>query len=411
MSGRAVRACALGLSMCIASTSGAGAQVGIPYFELVHTTPIDTDLANPDIRDPVTVWCEMIDRARRSIDFEQYYAASKPGEPLETVIAHMEAAAKRGVRIRFLMEKSGLNASDSGTIERLKRIPGLTFRLLDYAAVTGDGIIHAKFFTVDGREAYIGSQNFDWRSLKHIDETGLWISEPSIVRHLGAIFARDWTAQARIAAGGKVSPIGKGTEPPPPVDAPYLVASPSAFDPPGVRDSESELVRLIGSAQREIRIEVMDYAPLDQHRAYYGLIDQAVRAAAQRGVKIKLMVADWNLGRAKLPYLKSLTVLPNVEVRYISIPPAREGFIPFARVVHTKTMDIDDRIAWVGTSNWEGGYFDKSRNVEVVLPSETMAKRIGAFHEQLWSSRYAHRLEATGDYVPPRISDDPPPQP
>jgi hypothetical protein len=31
------------------------------------------------------------------------------------------------------------------------------------------GVLHAKYFVVDGREAYLGSQNFDWRALAHQD--------------------------------------------------------------------------------------------------------------------------------------------------------------------------------------------------------------------------------------------------
>ena len=155
----------------------------------------------------------------------------------------------------------------------------------------------------------------------------------------------------------------------------------------------------------------MDYAPLDQQRAYYGVIDQAVRAAAQRGVKIKLMVADWNLTFAKLPYLKSLAVLPNVEVRVVTLPRAAGGFIPYARVVHTKTMAIDDAIAWIGTSNWEGGYLDKSRNLEVVLRDPLMARRVAALHEQMWSSPYAAPLDINRAYPSPHPGSEEAPPP
>jgi hypothetical protein len=38
-------------------------------------------------------------------------------------------------------------------------------------------------------------------------------------------------------------------------------------------------------------------------------------------------------------------------------------------------MVIDNQLAWVGTSNWAGGYMDLSRNLEVVLRNEKMAQR------------------------------------
>jgi phosphatidylserine/phosphatidylglycerophosphate/cardiolipin synthase-like enzyme len=131
------------------------------------------------------------------------------------------------------------------------------------------------------------------------------------------------------------------------------------------------------------------------------VIDNAVRAAAQRGVKIKLMVSNWNLEQPAQVYLKSLAMLPNVEIRVVTLPVASSGFIPFARVIHSKTMVIDNQLAWVGTSNWAGGYMDLSRNLEVVLRNEKMAQRVAALHEQTWSSPYAQALDINKQYPKP----------
>lgn len=126
-----------------------------------------------------------------------------------------------------------------------------------------------------------------------------------------------------------------------------------------------------------------------------------MRAAAQRGVKIKLMVSNWNTEAPAIAYLKSLALLPNVEIRVVTLPKASEGFIPFARVIHSKTMSIDGKVAWVGTSNWAGGYFDLSRNLEVVMRNEQMAQRIAALHQQLWDSPYAAPLDVNKTYPKP----------
>lgn len=389
------------LALLLLAGAAPAPAIAMPGYELVHTAPVDTDLATPELRDPATVWCAMLDGARRTADFEQFYVAGKPGEPLDAVIGCMTAAARRGVKIRFLMEAKGQSSSDEPTLARLRAIPGLDFRMLDYSKVTGSGIIHAKFFVVDGTSAYVGSQNFDWRSFKHIDEAGLKIDDGRAVGQLAAIFAQDWRAQATIAGGGTVRPTNTREVTADDRGPATLVASPNAFNPPGIGDSEAELVKLLGEAVHEVRIEVMDYAPLDQQRRYYGAIDQAVRAAATRGVAIRLMVADWDLTPAKLPYLKSLAMLANIEVRVVTLPRAADGFIPFARVMHTKTMVIDGAVAWVGTSNWEGGYLDHSRNVELVLRDPAMAAQVGGLHRVLWTSRYAKPLDVTATYPPP----------
>jgi phosphatidylserine/phosphatidylglycerophosphate/cardiolipin synthase-like enzyme len=379
----------------------ATADFSIPGFELVHSLPVATDLKTLDVRDPATVWCEMIDGARKTIDLEQFYATSMPGTALNRVITRLEAAGARGVHIRFLIEKKGERMSDAPTLERLKRIPNLEFRELAYSDVSGDGIIHAKFFVVDGRTAFVGSPNFDWRALEHIDETGLKIDEPKMVAQLARVFAHDWEAQALIAAGKTVSRQREAFTPEQIGGPATLLASPAADDPEGVVDSEQALVSLLGQARHSVRVTVMDYAPLGQHRQYYDTIDRAIRMAASRGVKIQLMVADWSLTKDKLPYLKSLAALPNIEIRSVTIPQAPSGFIPFARVVHTKTMTIDDQIAWIGTSNWEGGYLDNSRNVEIVLRNAAMAEKLNALHQQLWLSPYAAPLKIDAVYPPP----------
>ncbi|WP_416771914.1 phospholipase D-like domain-containing protein [Pseudomonas sp. RHF3.3-3] len=378
------------------------ADFSIPGIELVHTVPLATELASPDLRQPGPVWIELFDGAKSRIDIGQFYAADHPGSVMDKVIESLEAAGKRGVKIRFLLEEKGLRLSDQATLERLRKIPHLTFRVLPYAHV-GGGIIHAKYMVVDGRQAFVGSQNFDWRSLEHIHETGLRITDETLVGQVQAIFDQDWNAQAALSEKKPVPLPKAGKEPA--RSGNYLVASPQRYNPPGVGDSQQELPRLLAEAQHEVRVQLLDYAPLsygpDKTRPYYPVIDNALRAAAARGVAIKLMVSDWNTGAPEVAYLKSLAVLPNVQVKIVTLPQAPQGFIPYARVIHSKTLEIDGQVAWVGTSNWLGGYLDNSRNLEVVMHDKAMAERIGALHEQLWDGPYAWPLDVARDYPPP----------
>ncbi|GAA4763258.1 phospholipase D-like domain-containing protein [Stakelama sediminis] len=367
------------------------AQFTIPGFELVHNAPADTVLETPHIRDAGTVWVDMIDHAQHSIDLEQFYVSGKKGSALDRVIGALEAAGKRGVHIRFLMERKGLSMSDTATLDRLKAIPNLTFRTIAWSDIAGSGIIHAKFFIVDGHAAYIGSQNFDWRSLSQIDETGLRITDRRIAAQVQQIFNIDWRMQARIAAGKPVPPL-RTIDYAPITGNAFLVASPNAYDPPGVGDSQATLVKLIGSAHRAIDIEVMEYSTTAFGGGEYHVIDDALRAAAKRGVKVRLLISDWDLTEKRLPGLIALSHVPNIDIRVSRIPQAASGFIPYARTVHTKAMTIDGTLAWIGTSNWEGGYLDTSRNLEVVLRNEKMANEVEAMHQRLWNASYTAPL-------------------
>ena len=393
------------VSAALAAALPAQAEFSIPGFELVQTAPVETTLHSDDLRNPAEVWSELFDQARHEIVLAQFYAVVKPGSVFDTVVQHLEAAGRRGVKIRFLLDQKGVGLSEQPTIDRLKAIPNLEFRILDVNKLTGNGIIHAKYLVVDGAVAYIGSQNFDWRSFEHIHETGLRITDPTIVGQVQAIFNQDWQAQGLVAQGKPV-PVLNTAKVAGDIHQPqFLLASPNAYNPAGIGDSETDLPALLAEAKSEVRIQLLDYAPLSYGpkgtRPYYAVIDNAVRSAANRGVKIKLMVSNWNLENPALPYLKSLAILPNVEIRVVTLPAASTGFIPFARVIHTKTMVIDNQVAWVGTSNWSGGYMDLSRNLEVVMRNEKMAQRVAALHEQAWSSPYAQVLDINKQYPKP----------
>jgi phosphatidylserine/phosphatidylglycerophosphate/cardiolipin synthase-like enzyme len=394
-----------GLAICLCAAP-ARAAFTVPGFELVYSYPVDTTLERPELRRAAEVWPKLIASAKKSMDIAEFYVAvsTTSREPIDPVIDALRKAGKRGVKIRFLVQKSGATSPEG--LERLKAIPNLELRIIEWAKVspTGSGIVHAKYMVADGKTGYVGSQNFDWRSLKHIHEMGLLISEARIVKGMADIFAHDWQAQALAAAGQSVPPLNQAPPKPDISQRAYLVASPWVFDPPGVGDSQSELVRLIGTAQSEVAITLLDYSPVSfgKPKRFYPPIDNALRDAAVRGVKVKLLVSHWNTEKPGIDHLKSLAMLPNVEIRIITIPEAKQGPIPFARTVHSKFMVVDGKTLWLGTSNWSGGYLDDSRNLEVVVKDEALAKEAGSVQDQMWTSAYTQPIDLAKDYPKPR---------
>lgn len=375
-----------------------------PGFELIYTAPAETTLQQPTLRDTAGVWPQVFDSAQQRIDLAQMYAADEAGEALEPSMAALERAGARGVKIRFLIEKKMLRASSEKTLARLRAIPNLELKELDFGALGTGGIHHAKYFVIDGgRAAFIGSQNFDWRALKHIHELGVKIADPKICSQLATLFERDWKGK-ELTQGLKLAIALQKKKPTTAAwTSPVLLASPWALNPAGIPDSESELVQLIGSATQELRIQVMDYYPLNHKKtAFYPVIDNAIRAAAVRGVKVKLLVSNWGVEKDAIEHIKSLSLIPNIEIRVVSIPEASSGFIPFSRVIHSKYMVVDGKTLWIGTSNWTGGYLDDSRNVELILPDEKLAAQGTAIHEQLWISEYASPIDLSKKYETPR---------
>ena len=77
------------------------------------------------------------------------------------------------------------------SIDSLGHHGNIETRLINFGAIAG-GIQHSKYFIVDRKEVFVGSQNFDWRSLEHIHELGLRINNKEIAGVYGDIFDLDW---------------------------------------------------------------------------------------------------------------------------------------------------------------------------------------------------------------------------
>jgi len=72
-------------------------------------------------------------------------------------------------------------------------------------------------------------------------------------------------------------------------------------------------------------------------------------------------------------------------------------------VIHAKVLVADDTTAWVGTSNWSGDYFHKSRNVGVVVDGARLAQQLGTLFDQLWDGPHAALVDPDHTYPEPRI--------
>jgi len=366
---------------------------------LVQSIPKETALAHPALAFAKDTWIEMIRSAKTRLDFAEFYIADAAGGALEPVLQELDQASRRGVKIRFVLSSRMLD-QDAPALAKLKAIKGVELRLFDLKGVSS-GILHAKYFLVDGKEGYLGSQNFDWRALEHIHELGVRSTDPAIVDRLQEVFEVDWRFAKNQEQPAPSTPpvLLKGF---PPAE---LVASPPFLNPATVRPALTALVQLLNGAQKHIQIQLLTYSPLNGRGAgtYWAPLDQALREAAGRGVKVEMMISDWILKNRGLSYLKTLTQTPNVQVRIVSIPEASTGHIPYARTIHSKYMVVDDSILWVGTSNWEKDYFDSSRNVEVILRQQPLATQGGEIFSRLWTSPYSAPLDPNKTYTPRKV--------
>jgi phosphatidylserine/phosphatidylglycerophosphate/cardiolipin synthase-like enzyme len=371
-----------------------------PIVQLVQTTPLEIDLAQPGMPTTAEVWLEMTRKAKNTIDLAQFYISSEPKElqknpkmasqkrNLDLVIDELEKATKRGVRIRLLLSSS-LLSEDPPTLERFKKMRGVTLRIYDMSRLTR-GVMHAKYFIVDQKEVFVGSQNYDWRALAHTQELGVRVQDRDIARQLTKIFNLDW----KLSKSDQVPPSEEpfGAIPPSKLKMIELVASPKVLNPPEIRSSIQALVELINDSKKSIQVQLMDYSPVSGS-VYWADLDVALRAAALRGIKIQLLVNNGPTTVRAIDYLKSLSLIPGVEVKLATIPQFSGGYIPYARVIHSKYMIVDDDVFWIGTSNWGRGYFYNSRNIELIFRKPDLVQEGRQIFQRLWTSRYVEKVD------------------
>jgi phosphatidylserine/phosphatidylglycerophosphate/cardiolipin synthase-like enzyme len=384
---------------------------GKDTIELVESIPVETTLDNPNIRNTSEVWLEMIQGAKKSLDFGEFYISHKEGEALEPILEAVYQAADRGVNIRFVVD-GNMYKTYPETVDKLEKYKNIAVHIYHLNDITG-GVLHAKYFIVDGKELFLGSQNFDWRALKHIHELGIRLSHEKSVSFYQEIFNLDWKLSEKNA---DIENILRTLEQSDEL-AEFEVSSdkygemtiiPTASNPSIIFHrpnwDETQMIRLIDSANKSLRLQFLSYSPLSRGE-WYETLDFALRRAAARGVDVKMILSDWNFYAPPIEYIKSLHAIPNVEIKFSTIPEASEGYIGFARVEHCKFIVADDQAFWLGTSNASKSYFYKGRNLGIVIENEKISKQVSEIFSKSWDSDYCHQVDLCKEYKRKKTSE------
>ena len=261
--------------------------------------------------------------ARTRLDVASFYYSNQPGSRLEPVIRAMEEAGARGVAVRVLADV-GFHKTYPKTLDRLDKAPGVEVRLIDYRNLTG-GVMHAKYFVVDGR------------GLHREPEHGLALADAhprdrppdpdSGLRPGAGPGVRDGLGRGpgpglgdRPAGAGRRSASAAGGPSPP---FPYVEASgdtarlwpamsPTGFLPDSTTWDLPQIIDALDAARDSVHVTVLTYSPVARDNVYWPELDDALRRAAGRGVKVELMVADWSKRKPVIEHLKSLVVIPGM---------------------------------------------------------------------------------------------------
>ena len=379
-------------------------------LQFAESVPDETVYGSTYTVRPQAVWLEMIGASVKTLDIEEFYIADQAGEAMEPVLAAVKAAVKRGVKVRLVVD-SAMMGETNKALPALKE-SGVDARIINFKKV-GGGIQHAKFFIIDGKELYVGSQNFDWRSLTQIHELGLRIKSPKAAADFSRVFEADWAiaggadpkktfakkGKAQVTAAKPEKATLAGAE------VSYSLAfGPKGFVPSGMDIEIAEMIKVIAAAKTTVRGQVMTYSLEEHGSARWAELDSAFRKAAARGVKVELVFADWGMGGKADRDIKALSKTDNITVKISALPQHSRGLIPFARVEHLKYIVADGDTGFITTSNWGPGYFLTTRGAAVIIKGAPAGIVLEDIFSRAWTGPYVLPVDPLKEYQPVKRS-------
>ncbi|KAK2879212.1 hypothetical protein Q8A67_020003 [Cirrhinus molitorella] len=392
---------------------------------LVESFPLGVDYgknANTGVN-LYDAWKDLLSLASEQIEVASFYWCLT-GEDINVnsssdtlgreILEEFKALPSRNVSVRVVTSVPTL-APNSTDLKTLKE-QGVQIRRVNFGRLT-KGILHSKFWIVDGKHVYIGSANMDWRALTQVKELGVVIYNSSaLAADLQKIFQSYWVSgrsnssipdpwpsdfDTQINEERPLTLNLSGVE-----SKVYIAASPPVFCPESRTRDLDAILSAIRGAQDFIHVAVMEFYPASKffyHHGYWPVIEDALkRSAIDRNVSVSLLVScGQESDPAVWPFIRSLDALHspadniNIAVRVFVIPSGNQSHIPYSRINHNKYM-VTDKVAYVGTSNWSPEYFNTTAGVGLVLSQDASGK---SFHQQLrgvfdrdWNSQYSHPL-------------------
>ena len=178
------------------------------------------------------------------------------------------------------------------------------------------------------------------------------------------------------------------------------------------REAFATRMLLADAAERSLDVQVYIW-----HADLTGtLLMQAMRAAADRGVRVRLLLDD-NTTAGMDERLAALDRHPHIEVRLFNPFTQRDwrwvGYLTdFGRLnrrMHNKSITADDRVSIVGGRNMGDKYFGAGQEVSFVdmdvLATGAVVPQVSADFDRYWSSASAYPVASLLPAAPPQALD------
>lgn len=325
---------------------------------------------NGDYQGSLDAMTEEIGKARRYVHVEFYILSlDKTTGPLFDAL---EDAVKRGVTVRVLLDHiASLRTPDyKRTLKRLTAMGAKWQLMLPVQPLRGkyqrpDLRNHRKLLIVDGRVAFMGSQNVIDRSYNkrsNIKRGLKWKElivrlEGPIVAGLNAIFITDWYSETGELLRRETEPITDDIEPND-LDAQVVPSGPGFAGENNLR----LFLALLYYAQERIVITSPYFVPDESMLV-------AITSAVQRGISVDLFVSE--IGDQALVYHAQRSYYEALLRAGVRIWMYKAPYI-----LHAKHFTIDDDVAVIGSSNMDIRSFQLNMEVSLMVRGRSFVEEM-----------------------------------
>jgi cardiolipin synthase len=311
-----------------------------------------------------------IEAAKQSIHLESYVWWK--GEICERVANALAGKARQGVEVRLTLDAVGSNKGDEELFETMKKA-GVRIAIFHPFRIQDIGLInnrtHRKLAVFDGRIGYVFGHGFaeEWtgngEDEKHWRDTGVRIEGP-VVNSIQAVFAEHWVGQtSEVIVGETYFPRlpSAGN-----VRAHMTASSPQGEG--GVSRLEILFKLAISAARRELIVQNPYFIP-------DGEIVGLLRRAAQRGVKIRIMLPG--------AVTDSSVVRHAGHRRFEELLEQGIEICEYQKTLnHQKVMVVDGLWSFVGSTNFDDRSLDINDEASIGLIDPGVAGELRAAYQR-----------------------------
>lgn len=331
-----------------------------------------------------------LDSASESLEVASYTLTS---EAIASVLAH---AARRGVRVRVLLDGSpvgGLDETARGVAAELAGF-GAEVRWLrgDDDVVKRYRYLHAKYAIVDATRVLVSSENLGDAGFPAPNEGGnrgwtVLVEDATLAGSLRTVFEEDFDPRRRDSVAVDPAPPRAARDDRPP---PWSSKAPTAgrarllIGPDTSLDLQG-ILGLLASARNRIGIEAF-YLEETWRDAPNPFLEAAFHAA-RRGVAVRILLdGSWWNDDPDAEGNDDVVERLNARAAAEGLPLEARLVTPYGRVdrVHNKGVVVDGTTVLVSSMNWALGSATENREIGLILEDPALAARFEAALQADW---------------------------